>query len=171
MKRRVNAVTVATLAMLVAVAMLLSYIEHLIPSPVPIPGVKIGLANIATVFALYVLGRRYAVVVTVLRVALSSLLFGNPVGLLYAISGAALALVGMCALKGVPIFSAVGVSVIGGVLHNTGQVIAAAFVLETAGLMITYLPLLLVFGTIAGVLVGVASGLLVRRIGNKLNIK
>ena len=171
MKRRVNAVTVATLAMLVAVAMLLSYIEHLIPSPVPIPGVKIGLANIATVFALYVLGRRYAVAVTVLRVALSSLLFGNPVGLLYAISGAALALVGMCALKGVPIFSAVGVSVIGGVLHNTGQVIAAAFVLETAGLMITYLPLLLVFGTVAGVLVGVASGLLVRRIGNKLNIK
>ena len=168
MKRRSGALTLATLAMLVAVAMLLSYVEHLLPSPIPIPGVKLGLANIATVFALYVLGRRYAVIVSLVRVALSALLFGNALGLLYAASGAALALLGMCLLRGCPFFSAVGVSVVGGVLHNIAQVIAAAFVMRTAELIAAYLPLLLVFGTLAGVLIGIASGLLVSRIGDKI---
>ena len=168
MKNRTSTRTLATLSLLVAVAMLLSYVEHLLPSFVPIPGVKLGLANVATVFALYVLGRRYAVVVSLVRVVLSALLFGNAVGLIYALSGAVLALLGMCLLKGCPLFSEIGVSVLGGVLHNVGQIIAAAIVMRTAGLVAVYLPVLLLSGTVAGVVIGIISGLLVKRLKDKI---
>lgn len=167
MKNRRSARTLATLSLLIAAAMLLSYVEHLLPSFVPIPGVKLGLANVATVFALYILGRRYAVAVTIVRVLLSALLFGNAAGLIYSVSGAALALLGMCLLRGLPLFSEIGVSVAGGVLHNVGQIIAAALVMKTAGLVAVYLPVLLVSGTVAGITIGVASGLLIKRLGNK----
>ena len=166
--RRSGTRSLAVLSLLVAVAMLLSYIEHLLPTPIPIPGVKLGLANIATVFALYTLGRRYAIVVSVVRVSLAALLFGNVVGLLYAASGAAFALIGMCLLKGCPFFSPVGVSVAGGVLHNAGQIIAAAAVMQTSKLIAAYLPILIASGTLAGVLIGVAAGLLVQRIGDRI---
>ena len=103
-----NVKTLTVLSLCVAVAMLLSYVEHLLPVFIPIPGVKIGLANVATVFALYTLGAWYAAVVSGVRVILSALLFGNVLGLLYSTSGAALALVGMILLKKCRVFSAVG---------------------------------------------------------------
>ena len=159
--------TLTVLSLSVAVAMLLSYVEHLLPA-FSIPGVKIGLANIATLLALYTLGAWYAAAVSVVRVVLSSLLFGNVLGLLYAISGAVVSLVGMCLVKKIRIFSVVGVSVVGGVLHNVAQIIAASLVMETAALAAFYLPVLLLSGTLAGVAVGVASGLLIKRIAPKL---
>ena len=165
-KRNVKTLTVLSLC--VAVAMLLSYVEQLLPVFIPIPGVKIGLANVATVFALYTLGAWYAAVVSGVRVVLSALLFGNVLGLLYSASGAALALVGMILLKKCRVFSAVGVSVVGGVLHNVAQIIAASLVMETLSLVTFYLPVLLVSGTVAGVVIGVASGLLVARLKNKI---
>lgn len=168
MKNRSSARALATLSLLVAAAMLLSYVEHLLPGFVPIPGVKLGLANVATVFALYTLGRRYAVAVTLVRVLLSALLFGNAVGLIYSVSGAVLALLGMCVLKSLPLFSEIGVSVAGGVLHNAGQIVAAALVMKTAGLVAVYLPVLLVSGTVAGTAIGVASGLLLKQLKGKI---
>ena len=152
----------ATLSILISVAMILSYIESLIPPLVAVPGVKVGLSNIATVFALYTLGAPAAVTVSVLRVLLSALLFGNFVSLIYSISGAALALVFMILLRRVGIFSSVGVSTVGGVAHNAGQIIAASIVMENAAIAL-YLPPLIISGTLAGIGIGAAAGILVKK--------
>ena len=152
----------ATLSILISVAMILSYVESLIPPLVAVPGVKVGLSNIATVFALYTLGAPAAVTVSVLRVLLSALLFGNFVSLIYSISGAALALAFMILLRRVGIFSSVGVSTVGGVAHNAGQIIAAAVVMENAAIAL-YLPPLILSGTLAGIGIGAAAGILVKK--------
>ena len=152
-----------TLSALIAVAMILSYIESLVPAFVAVPGVKVGLSNIATVFALYALGWPYAICVSLVRVFLSALLFGNAVGLIYSLSGAVLALASMILLKKIDRFSSIGISVIGGVCHNVGQVLAACVVMETAAIAYYIIPLLL-SGTIAGVVIGLAAGNLVERI-------
>lgn len=153
----------ATLAMLVSVAMILSYIESLIPPLVAVPGVKIGLANIATVFALYTLGARGAVCVSLVRVALSALLFGNAASFIFSLSGAILSLAVMIILTRVRLFSFVGVSVAGGVCHNAGQILAAIFVMENSAIL-SYLAPLTLSGTLAGVAVGAVAGVLVARL-------
>ena len=156
-----------TLALLVAVAMILSYIESLIPPLSAVPGVKIGLSNIATVFALYALGAPSAVCVSLVRVCLSSLLFGNSLGFIYSLSGALLALLSMIILRRVSLFSTVGVSVAGGVFHNAGQVIAAAVVMRTDAILY-YLAPLAVSGTLAGIAVGIAGGVLCAKLRGKI---
>ena len=151
------------LSALVAVAMILSYIESLVPAFVAVPGVKVGLSNIATVFALYALGWPYAIIVSVIRVLLSSLLFGNAVSLIYSLSGAFLALVAMILLKKFNFFSTIGVSVAGGVCHNAGQIIAACIVMENAAISLYIVPLI-VSGTIAGIVIGTVAGIIVERV-------
>ena len=151
------------LSSLVAVAMILSYIESLIPAFVAVPGVKMGLSNIATVFALYTLGPAYAVCVSVVRVFLSALLFGNFVSLIYSLSGAVLALLVMILLKRLDCFSTVGVSVSGGVMHNAGQIIAACIVMENAAISLYIIPLI-ISGTLSGIAIGILAGMLVDRI-------
>ena len=162
-KKGLSTRQMVTLSALIAVAMILSYIESLVPAFVAVPGVKVGLSNIATVFALYALGWPYAICVSLVRVFLSALLFGNAVGLIYSLSGAALALISMILLKKTDRFSSIGISVVGGVCHNVGQVAAACIVMETAAIAYYIIPLLL-SGTIAGVVIGVAAGNLVERI-------
>ncbi len=162
-KRTLDTKRLVTLSALIAVAMILSYIESLIPAFVAVPGVKVGLSNIATVFALYALGWPYAIIVSVIRVLLSALLFGNVVGLIYSLSGAALAMLVMILLKRIDKFSSVGVSVAGGVCHNIGQVLAACIVMDTSAIALYIIPLTL-SGTIAGVIIGIASGNLVERV-------
>lgn len=152
-----------TLSALIAVAMILSYIESLVPAFVAVPGVKMGLSNIATVFALYALGWPYAICVSVVRVFLSTLLFGNFVSLIYSLSGAALALLAMILLKKLNTFSSIGISVAGGVCHNAGQIIAACIVMENAAISLYIIPLI-ISGTLAGVVIGVLAGMLVERI-------
>ena len=152
-----------TLSSLIAVAMILSYVESLIPAFVAVPGVKMGLSNIATVFALYTLGWHYSICVSVVRVLLSALLFGNFVGLIYSLAGAALALIVMIFLKRLDSFSSIGVSVAGGVCHNAGQIIAACIIMKTAGISLYLIPLV-ISGTVSGILIGVVSGMLVERV-------
>lgn len=147
----------------VAVAMVLSFVESRIPPIVPLPGVKMGLANIAVIFALYRFGVKEACLVSLVRVTLVSLLFGNPASLLYSLCGAVLALTAMSLLKHFRLFSAVGVSVAGGVSHNLGQILIACIVTET-DLFSLYFPFLLLSGTLSGVAVGVVGALLVKRI-------
>ncbi len=161
--RKLDTKRLTLLSALIAVAMILSYIESMIPAFVAVPGVKMGLSNIATVFTLYTLGWPYAIIVSVVRVFLSALLFGNVVGLIYSVSGAALALLTMILLKKIDKFSTIGVSVVGAVCHNIGQIIAACIVMETAAIAYYLIPLFL-SGTIAGVLIGIASGSLIERI-------
>lgn len=162
-----NTKKLTTLSLLISVAMVLSYIESLIPAFVAVPGVKVGLSNIATVFALYTLGAPGAVAVSVIRVFLSSLLFGNFAMMIYSLAGAALALTFMILIKATGLFSEVGVSVIGGIMHNAGQIIAAAFMMENSGIL-SYLVPLVISGTIAGVAVGLISALLIKRIGGHM---
>ena len=163
MKQKLTTKQLVTLSALIGVAMILSYIESMIPAFVAVPGVKIGLSNIATVFALYALGWPYAIIVSVVRVFLSALLFGNFVSLIYSLSGAALALTLMILLKKLDGFSAVGVSVAGGVGHNAGQIIAACIVMKNAAISLYIIPLV-ISGTIAGVVIGLAAGNLVERV-------
>ncbi len=152
-----------TLALFTSVALMLSFIESRIPAFVAIPGVKMGLANIATVFALYRLGVRDAIYISTLRVALSSLLFGSVSSFIYAIVGASLSLLAMVMVKWLTPLSSVSVSCIGGVVHNIGQVLAALLILRT-DVVLYYLPALLLSGTVAGAVIGVAGGLLIKRI-------
>ena len=148
-------------AMCVALAMILSYVESLLPSP-GVPGVKLGLANLVVVFALYKLGGRAAAGISLLRVLLIALLFGHAASLLYSASGAICSLGGMILLKQTDKFSTVVVSVSGGVLHNLGQILAACALLGSN--VVYYLPLLIVSGLGAGVAVGVVAAILVKRI-------
>lgn len=156
----------SALALTVAAAMLLSFIESRLPSFTAIPGIKVGLANIAVTFALYKLGTREAAVVSAVRVILVSLLFGSLVSMLYGLAGAILSLALMCLLRHISPLSPIGVSVAGGVAHNLGQIAIACLLLRTAAIF-CYLPVLILTGTVAGIVTGIASGLLIKR----LNVK
>lgn len=150
------------LAMLTAVAMILSYVESLLPS-VGIPGVKMGLANIAVIFALFRFGWKEATALSLVRVVLVSLLFGSVGAMLYSLAGAVLSLAIMALLRRIDRFSTVGISVAGGVAHNAGQILMAMLILQTKQLL-GYLPVLAVSGIAGGVLTGLAAALLIRRI-------
>lgn len=150
------------LAMTTAVAMILSYVESLLPS-VGIPGVKMGLANIAVIFALMRFGWKPAIAVSLVRVFMVALLFGSVGALFYSVSGAVLSLVIMAILKAVKRFTPLGISVAGGVAHNVGQILAAMVILETQSLAY-YLPVLLLAGVGGGILTGLCALLLLRRI-------
>lgn len=149
-------------AMLTAVAMILSYVESLLPS-VGIPGVKMGLANIAVIFALFRFGWKEAAALSLVRVVLVSLLFGSVGAMLYSLAGAVLSLAVMALLRRIDRFSTVGISVAGGVAHNAGQILMAMLILQTKQLL-GYLPVLAVSGIAGGVLTGLAAALLIRRI-------
>ncbi len=154
---------VAYLALASAVAMVLSFVESQLPTFVAIPGIKVGLANIAVVFALYRLGVKEAICVSLVRILTVALLFGSAVTLAYSVAGALLSFAVMLLLKRGERFSTVGVSVCGGVAHNVGQIAMACILLET-NVVIYYLPFLILSGTVAGIAVGIASGLVIKRV-------
>lgn len=154
---------IAVLALAIALAMILSFVESQIPAFVAIPGVKIGLANIAVVFVLYKLGWKEAVLISLVRVFMVSVLFGTAVSLFYSVAGAVLSLTGMVLLGKTGLFSTVAVSVTGGVLHNVGQILMACLLLET-NVIVYYLPFLILSGVIAGVVIGVVSAIMVNRV-------
>ncbi len=154
---------VARYALLIALALVLSYVELLVPLSVAVPGVKLGLPNLVIVFALYRLGARDAWIISLVRVVLVSVMFSNAFAMMYSICGTVLSLTLMSLLIKTGRFSTVGVSVAGGVAHNIGQILCAMLLLSTSRIAY-YLPVLLVSGTLAGVLIGIASGLLVERV-------
>ena len=154
---------VAVMAMAIALAMILSFVESQVPALVTVPGVKLGLANIAVVFALYKLGWKEAVLISLIRVFLVSLLFGNVASLFYSIAGAVLSLTGMILLRRIKILSTVAVSVAGGVLHNVGQIAMACILLET-NVIKYYLPFLILSGTVTGVVIGLLAAIMIKRV-------
>ena len=161
--KKTNVRKLTCLALIVSFAMILSYIEAKIPVFVAIPGVKMGLANIAVIFVLYKMGAKEAAVVSVLRIFLISMLFGNVESLFFSLMGGLLSFAVMLLLKKLTPLGEVAVSVSGGVMHNVGQIIAAMMLLQTDAVMY-YLPFLILSGTIAGVVVGVVSALLIKRV-------
>ena len=157
---------IVTLALLTTVAMMLSYVEAMIPS-IGVPGVKMGLANIVIIFALYRFGGREAALISLLRVFLMGFIFTSVSALIYSFAGATLSLAGMMILKKLDFFSSVGVSVTGGVLHNAGQILVAMAVLETTAFTY-YFPILALSGTISGILIGLCGAELEKRIPKRL---
>jgi heptaprenyl diphosphate synthase len=156
----------AFLAMTAAIAIVLSFVESQIPAFFTIPGVKLGLANVAIIFALYKMGFFEAVTVSLIRIFTVFLIFGGVMPLLYSLAGAVLSLAVMYVLKRFTPLSEIGVSVSGGVAHNIAQVTVAAFLFDSNALYL-YLPVLLLSGTVAGVLIGIASAVLVKRVNIK----
>lgn len=153
---------IAYLGVFTALALILSFVESQIPPLMAIPGVKLGIPNIAILFILYKVGWKEAALVNVVRVFVVALLFGSVMSMIYSFAGAFLSLLGMILLKKSNLFSCVTVSVVGGILHNVGQIIAACFVTETSELLY-YLPVLIISGTVAGILIGLVAGMLLKR--------
>lgn len=153
----------ALCGVLTALAVIVGYLEQFIPLPVAAPGVKLGLANVVTVVTLYLMGWRAALGVSMARVVLSGLAFSGVSAMLYALAGALAALAGMCAMARCRAFSIVGVSVMGALLHNAAQYAVAAAIVRTAGLL-SYVPVLLIAGTLTGMVVGVVAHVLVERL-------
>ena len=155
--------SVALTGLLIALALILSYLESLVPMSLAVPGVKLGLPNLVIVFALYRLRPGAAAAISLLRVALVALLFGSVLSLAYSAAGAVCSFLVMLLMKRTGRFGCTGVSVAGAVAHNLAQVAAAALLLET-GALAWYLPVLCLTGTLAGVCIGLLAALLVKRI-------
>lgn len=150
-------------AMLAALALIFSYVEALIPLPVPVPGMKLGIANLVIVIAIYRLGFRYAFSINCVRIVIAGLLFSGVFGMLYSFAGGILSIAVMYLLYRTGLFSMVGVSMAGGVAHNLGQLITAALLVSNIK-MLLYFPVLLFSGLISGILIGVIATLLYRRL-------
>lgn len=149
------------LGFLLAVALILSYVESLIPFTFGIPGIKLGLPNLIVLLLLYsarmpAKGAREALLVNGLRIVLSGFLFGSMYSILYALAGALFSFTVMVIARRCRCFSMVGVSVLGGVFHNIGQTVVAMFVVDTFAVLY-YLPVLLVAGVVTGAVLGIAG--------------
>ena len=153
----------AVLGLVTAVALVLSYVEAILP-PIwsAVPGIKIGLPNIIIIFILYKTGLKDAITVSAIRLFLVALLFGNAMTLVYSAAGAVLSLGLMALCKKVNLFSMVGVSIVGGVAHNLGQILVAMALFETSQIGY-YMLVLAITGTIAGVFVGIAASIILKR--------
>ena len=155
---------IALLGLCTAIAMVLAWVEIQLPPLVAsIPGIKLGLPNIVILYVLYTLDWRMAATVSLTRLLISSLLFGNVLTLAYSAAGALLSLLVMLLLKRLDLFSSVGVSVAGGVSHNLGQILVAMLLLDTPQIAL-YMLVLAVTGTISGILVGLCAALLIKRL-------
>ena len=154
---------VAYFGVFTALALIFSYVETLIPINFGIPGVKLGLANLVIVIALYKLTEVY--LLSVVRVLLSGFIFGNYFSIIYSLAGGLLSLTVMALLKKSKGFSVMGISVAGGVFHNVGQLIVAMLVVETFSVGY-YFPVLLVAGLITGLVIGIVSAEMLKRIKN-----
>ena len=156
--RSQSASFVARVGLMASLALIFSYIEAIIPYNPGIPGIKLGIANVVTVIALYKFGPKDAVAVSVIRIVIAGLLFNGLFGMLYSLAGASLSLIGMIILKKTGLFSVTGVSMAAGVLHNLGQLIMAAALIEDLRIFF-YFPVLMFSGIAAGILVGIISAL------------
>lgn len=156
-----TAKAVATCGVMTALAIVFGYIEHLIPMPFGIYGLKLGLANLAVVIALYALNSYYALSINATRIILCSILFGSFTSFWYSLVGGALSFAIMILIKKTKKFSVIGVSVCGAITHNLGQ-IAVAMILTEEFRVAIYLPILLITGAITGTLIGMISTLILK---------
>lgn len=149
--------------LMLSLALIAGYVESLIPVPIPIPGIKLGVANSIVLILLYMTNIKSVWLVSLSRVLLSGFIFGSMASILYSMSGAVLSLLMMYLFKKKDCFTMTGVSVIGGVSHNIGQLLMAFFVLES-GAVWYYLPVLLISGVVTGGVIGILGKEIHRRI-------
>lgn len=156
---------VAYFGVFTALALIFSYVETLIPFHIGIPGVKLGLANLIIVIALYKMSLKETYLLSVVRVVLSGFIFGNYFSIIYSLAGGLLSLTVMALLRKRGGFSILGISIAGGVCHNIGQLAIAMVVVETFS-VIYYIPVLLIAGLATGLLIGIAADGMLKRLVN-----
>ena len=157
-KRKTTAVLVAQSGVLIALALVFSYVEHLIPIPTPVPGIKIGLANLVSLTGLFFLQPAQVFIILVSRILLAGLMFGNMSTIIYSLAGGVVSFLIMYLFKRLKLFSALGISMLGGVFHNLAQLSVACIVLSSTSLLM-YLPVLIIAGVISGLLIGTVTEL------------
>ncbi len=143
-------------AVFTALAMILSYVESLVPYFFAVPGMKLGLTNLVVVYALYLFGNKEAFIINVIRIVLVGFMFGNAFSIVYSLAGGVLSFAAMSVMKRSGKFSMMGVSMAGGVFHNIGQIIVAIIVLKSFSIS-WYLPPLMISGLVTGFLIGIVS--------------
>lgn len=153
----------AYIGLFLSLALILSYLETLIPIHFGIFGVKLGLTNVVVVLMLYLIGAKEAFGISMIRIIMVTFLFGNAFSMIYSFAGGILSFIVMYFLKKTKKFHCVSVSVAGGMMHNIGQLIVAAIVVETYSIFY-YIPVLIVAGVITGFLIGVVSQELIFRL-------
>lgn len=151
-----------------SLALIFSYVEAIIPFNAGIPGVKLGIANIVTVIALYKLSIKHAAIVSFIRIMVAGFLFSGLFGAIYSLAGATVSLIGMIFLKKTDKFSIAGVSMAGGVLHNLGQLLVASFLIKDLRIFF-YFPILLFSGLASGIAIGIAATLIMRVLPKNLH--
>ena len=156
---------VAYFGVFTALALIFSYVETLIPFNFGIPGVKLGLANLIIVIALYKMKLKEVYLLSVVRVLLNGFIFGNYFSIIYSLAGGLMSLSFMALLKKKGGFSILGISMAGGVMHNVGQLIIAMIIVETFSVAY-YVPVLLISGLVTGLLIGITSGEMLKRLVN-----
>ena len=157
----------AYLGVMLALALICSYVEVLIPFSIGIPGIKLGLANIVIVFALYSLGTKEAYILSIARVLISGFMFGNVMAIAYSFAGGMLSLTIMYLLKKTKLLSVISVSIAGGIAHNIGQICAAMLMMHSVYIG-AYLPYLLIVALFTGFATG-AAGAGVLRVLTKID--
>lgn len=160
-----TATKTAYLGLFMSLAIIMGYVEAIIPVQMPFPGMKLGLPNLVIAAILYIYSWEDAIVISVLRVVVIGMLFGNMFSIAYGLAGAVLSLMVMAILKRTDIFGVVGVSAAGGTAHNIAQT-AVAFLIVKGFPVRMYLPLLMIAGLIAGTLIGIADALIIPRISS-----
>ena len=158
---RTSKLTIA--ALMAALALIFSYIEVLIPFNFGIPGIKLGIANLVIIVALYYLGTRYALLINVIRILIGGLLFSGVFGMLYSMAGALLSMLVMVLVKKCGLFSVTGVSMAGGVAHNLGQLLFAAFLVSNLKIFV-YFPVLVISGVVSGAVIGILAYLVLKKL-------
>jgi len=154
---------IATYGLLIALAFILSYIESLFPLPIPIYGIKLGLANIVVLTALYWSGAKDAFVLSLIRILLVGFTFGNLSTIMFSIAGGLFSWLMMTLCKKSKWFSMIGVSVIGGISHNIGQIVVAIIVVDNL-MILYYLPFILISGVVTGIIIGILGAMILKRI-------
>ena len=157
----------ALCAVLAALSIVFGYVESLFPLPVPVYGVKVGISNSVILAAMYMVGGPVPWIVMIIKTLCQALLFSGFSPFLYSVSGGILSVLGMTALKKTGKFGVPGVSVVGGVLHNIGQLLCAGVILKTINIFY-YLPVLIISGVVSGFVIGVATDIILKRL--KLSI-
>ena len=164
MKGKKSAQMASLYGMLIALAFVLSFVETLIPISLGIPGVKLGLANLVTIVGLSTIGTKGTIAVAFLRILLVGFTFSNLFAVFYSLGGFFFSIMMMILCKKYKWFGTIGISVAGGVAHNIGQLCVAAYVVRQTGVFY-YLPMLLIAGTAAGLVIGLLGNMMIERIG------
>ncbi len=161
---------ICILGLMISLAFAFSYLESLIPLSVGIPGVKLGIANLVVIITLYVLNEKDAFAISVIRILMNGLFFSGFFSMLFSLSGGILSFLAMVIAKRTNKFSPIGVSALGGVIHNLGQIIIAGFVMNTYRI-IYYFPILMFSGLITGIINGIIASIITNRLNKTGEIK